>query len=77
MKEADARSSMSAGVSNGSKSVSCMIDTEETTNSPLVFCFVFFALVVTTKGLEDLETTKGDGLLSSELPKNLFSSDDC
>ena len=54
-----------------------MIDTKETTNLPPVFCFVFFALVVITKGLEDLkETTKGDGLLSLDLPEGLFSSDD-
>ena len=37
-----------------------MIDTKETANLPPVFCFVFFALVVITKGLEDLkEMTKG------------------
>ena len=55
-----------------------MIDTKETVNLPLVFCFVFFALVVITKGLEDLkETTKGDGLLSLDLLEGLFSSDYC
>ena len=55
----DASSSVSE-----SESMSCTIDTKETTNLPPVFCFVFFALVVITKGLEDLkEMTKGDWLL--------------
>ena len=52
-----------------------MIDTKETTNLPPSF---FFALVVITKGLEDLkEITKRDGLLSLGLPEGLFSSRDC
>ena len=64
---------MSSG--SDSESVSCMIDTKETANLPLVF---FFALVVITKGLEDLkDTMKADGLLSSDLSNGLFSSDDC
>ena len=44
-----------------SKSMSCMIDTKETTNLPQDFCLVFFVLVVMTKGFEGLrEITKGD-----------------
>ena len=54
-----------------------MIDTKEIANLSPVVCFVFFALVVITKGLEDLkETTKGDELLSLDLPEGLFSLDD-
>ena len=55
-----------------------MIDTKETENLLPVFCFVFFALVVITKGLVGLKvTTKRDGLLSLDLLEGLFSSDDC
>ena len=43
-----------------SESVSYMIDTKETVNLPPVFPFVFFALVVVTKGFDVLGAiTKG------------------